>query len=41
MAFDTVQNKPLCNVFLTMLHQLGIEAEQFASSTAPITEIRS
>jgi hypothetical protein len=41
MAFDTVQNKPLCNVFLTMLHQLGIESERFASSTALITEIRS
>jgi hypothetical protein len=41
MAFDTSQNKPLCNVFLTMLHQLGIEVEQFASSTAPIIEIRS
>jgi hypothetical protein len=41
IAFDTVQNKPLCNLFLTMLHQLGIEAEQFASSTSPITEIQS
>jgi hypothetical protein len=41
IAFDTVQNKPLCNLFLSMLHQLGIEAEQFASSTSPITEIQS
>ncbi len=40
IAFDTVQNKPLCNVFLTMLHQFGIEAEGFASSTALITELR-
>jgi hypothetical protein len=41
MAFDTVQNKPLCNVFLTMLHQFGIEAGGFASSTSPIAELQS
>jgi hypothetical protein len=40
LAFDTVQNKPLCNLFVTLLQHLGIEAERFVSSTGALSEIR-
>lgn len=33
LAFDRQQNYPLPNLFLSMLHRLGIEVDQFASST--------
>jgi len=39
LAFDTVQNKPLCNLFVSMLQRLGVEAEAFGSSTGTITNI--
>jgi hypothetical protein len=41
LAFDTVQNKPLCNLFVTLLQHLGIEAERFVSSTGAITELKA
>ncbi|MCG8586044.1 MAG: DUF1552 domain-containing protein [Pirellulales bacterium] len=33
LAFDAQRNYPLPNLFLTMLHRLGIHEESFASST--------
>jgi hypothetical protein len=39
LTFDTGQNKPLCNLFVSMLQRMGIEAEAFGSSTGTITNI--
>jgi hypothetical protein len=36
LAFDQVNNAPLCNVYLSMLQRLGLEVEAFASSTGTI-----
>jgi hypothetical protein len=33
LAFDAQQNYPLPNLFVSMLHRMGIEANSFASST--------
>jgi hypothetical protein len=33
LAYDTMSNYPLPNLFVSMLHRLGIETERFASST--------
>lgn len=33
LAFDQKNNYPLSNLYLTMLHRLGIEAESFSTST--------
>ncbi len=33
LVFDRDDNTPLCNLFVSMLHQLGVEAEAFGSST--------
>jgi hypothetical protein len=41
LAFDSIQNKPLCNLFVTMLQQLGIETEHFVSSSGTISEIQA
>jgi hypothetical protein len=32
LAFDTKNNYPLSNLYLTMLHRLGLEADSFSSS---------
>jgi len=37
LAFDTVQNKPLCNLFVTMLQHLGVETDAFASSSSALS----
>jgi len=37
--FDRRQNKPLCNLFVTMLQRLGIDRDQFASSTGSFSEL--
>jgi len=39
LAFRRDQNKPLCNLFVTMLQHLGIEADTFGSSTGTLNEI--
>lgn len=39
LAFDNVQNKPLCNLFVTMLQQIGIETDRFASSAGSLSEL--
>lgn len=36
LAFDQNNNAPLCNLFTTMLHQMGIEADRFGSSTGTL-----
>ncbi len=33
LAFDEKNNYPLCNLYVSMLQAMGIEADQFASST--------
>jgi hypothetical protein len=37
LTFDTRNNTPLANLFVSMLQGLGIEADRFASSTGTIT----
>ena len=39
LAFDTKNNKPLANLFVTMLQRMGIEADKFASSTGTMSGI--
>ena len=36
LAFDTNRNEPLANLFVSMLQQLSIEADSFASSTGTL-----
>ena len=36
LAFDQKNNMPLCNLYLTMLQRLGLEIDQFASSTGTL-----
>ncbi|QDU60268.1 hypothetical protein Pan216_11070 [Planctomycetes bacterium Pan216] len=37
LAFDQANNAPLCNLYVSLLQRLGIEAEHFASSTGTLT----
>jgi hypothetical protein len=37
LAFDPGKAPPLCNLYVTMLQRLGIEADRFASSTGTLT----
>ncbi len=37
LAFNDQINTPLCNVFVSMLQKMGIESDQFASSTGTLT----
>jgi hypothetical protein len=39
MAFDRRNNKPLSNLYVRMLHQMGIEANAFGSSTGALSEL--
>ncbi len=41
LAFKRDNNKPLCNLFVTMLQQLGLETDAFGSSTGTLNEINS
>lgn len=36
LAFDRMNNTPLCNVYLSMLHRLGLDIKSFGSSTGTI-----
>lgn len=36
LAFDTNRNYPLPNLFVSMLHRMGIPADKFASATGPM-----
>jgi len=31
LAYDGLRNKPLCNLFVSMLQRMGVEADAFAS----------
>ena len=37
LAFDEANHPPLCNLFVSMLHRMGIEADKFAGSTGTLT----
>ena len=37
LAFDENKNPPLCNLFVSMLQQMGIPADKFGSSTGTLT----
>jgi len=39
LAFDTLHNKPLCNLFVSMLQSMGVESAAFGSSTGTISDI--
>lgn len=39
LAFPRDDNRPLCDLFLSILHRLGIPAESFGSSVRPLSEI--
>ncbi|WP_020471059.1 DUF1552 domain-containing protein [Zavarzinella formosa] len=39
VAFDRKDNKPLSNLFVRMLHQVGIESDRFGSSTGVLSEV--
>jgi hypothetical protein len=39
LAFRPDHNTPLCNLYVTMLQQLGIEADAFGSSTGSLTSL--
>jgi len=39
LAFDLEKNYPLPNLFVSMLHRIGIESDQFASSTGTMRGI--
>lgn len=37
LAFDEVRHPPLCNLYVSMLQRMGIEAHRFGSSTGTLT----
>jgi len=37
LGFDVENNKPLSNLFVSMLQRMGIEADKFGSSTGTLT----
>lgn len=39
LAFSHDNNRPLCNLFVTMLQNMGLESEAFGSSTGTLNEI--
>ncbi|APZ92925.1 DUF1552 domain-containing protein [Fuerstiella marisgermanici] len=39
LAFRHDRNKPLCNLFVTMLQQMGIETDAFSSSSGSMSEL--
>lgn len=39
VLYDRVKNRPLSNLFVRMLHQMGIEADKFGTSTGVISDI--
>lgn len=41
LAFDPKKNTPLCNLFVSMLQRLGLEADKFGSSTGTLTGLEA
>ncbi len=39
LAFAHDNNRPLCNLFVTMLQNMGLETDAFGSSTGILSEI--
>jgi hypothetical protein len=39
VAYDRENNRPLSNLYVRMLHQMGIEADKFGTSTGVLSEI--
>jgi hypothetical protein len=39
VAFDRKDNKPLSNLFVRMLQQMGLEMDRFGSSTGTLSEV--
>lgn len=40
-AFDRDDNQPLCNLFVTLLQNMGIEADTFGSSAGTLNELNA
>ena len=41
LAFDENNHPPLCNLFVSMLHRMGVEADKFGSSTGTLTGLET
>jgi hypothetical protein len=41
LRFDETNNIPMSNLFLSMLHRAGIEADRFASSTGTLSGLEA
>ncbi|MDA0284835.1 MAG: DUF1552 domain-containing protein [Planctomycetota bacterium] len=41
LAFDRAQNQPLSNLFVSMLQQLGIETDEFGTSTGSLSGLQN
>ena len=41
LAFDTANNTPLANLYVSMLQNLGVEADRFATSTGTLRGLRA
>ena len=41
LAFDAVNNTPLANLYVSMLRQLGVDTDKFASSTGTLRGLHS
>ena len=41
LAFDPKSGPPLCNLYVSMLQRMGIEADRFGSSTGTLTGLES
>jgi hypothetical protein len=41
LAFDPKEPPPLCNLYVSMLQRLGVEAENFGSSTGTLTGLET
>ena len=41
LAFDRDRNRPLCDLYVSMLQQLGIETDRFASGTTTLTGLEA
>jgi hypothetical protein len=39
LAFDRTNNTPMANLFVRMLHQMGVEAKSFGASTGVVSEV--
>jgi hypothetical protein len=41
LAFDEDDHPPLCNLFVSMLQRMGIESDQFGSSTGTLSGLEA